>query len=134
MKTLLVLISLITLPLFAGDIVVYPLATATIANGASITGCTGGYVGFLKYKKPVPNFGWAPDTNNFTVFTISDTNKASTKIQYNGHFGDVGCNPTTVTLPTHPPSDKYAFVVYFTNLTDIPATTNYPIVMHDFLP
>lgn len=118
----------------AGDIVVYPLAVVK-AHGSAITGCTGGYEGYANYTKTIVNgWGWAPDTNNFTVFTATDTNRTTTKIQYLGRLGDIGCNQTTVTIQNPPASNKYRFTVFFTSTNDIPATTNYPLVLHNFTP
>ncbi len=119
---------------FCADIVIYPTIVVK-QHGTSITGCVGGYEGYANYTKPIASgWGWSPDTNNFTTFSATDTNTTTTKIQYLGRLGDIGCNQTTVVLQTPPPSNKYRFTVFFTSTNSIPATTNYPLVLHNFQP
>lgn len=104
----------------------------TTASG-TIPGCGGNYVGYVSYTKTVANgWGWAPDTNNTTVFTASDGGgRTNTKIRYQGKNGDTNCGMTTVTVPNPPFSAAYRFTIYFTN--NLP-TTNYPILLNGFQP
>lgn len=102
-------------------------------GGGSGGSCPGSYVGYVNYTKPATNgWGWAPDTSNGnTVFTATDTNSTSTKIQYCGAYGDIGCNPTAVTVPNLPFSPAYRFCIYFTNAAP---TNPYPITLSGFKP
>jgi hypothetical protein len=95
--------------------------------------CPGPYVGYVNYTKPpTSGWGWAPDTSNGnTVFTATDTNSTSTKIQYCGEYGDVGCNQTTVTVPNPAFSPVYRFTIFFTNAAP---TNPYPITLSGFKP
>jgi hypothetical protein len=102
-------------------------------GGGSGGSCPGPYVGFVTYTLPYTNgWGWAPDTaNGNTVFTATDTNSTSTKIQYFGEYGDAGCNQTTVTVPSPAFSPVYRFTIYFTNAAP---TNPYPITLSGFNP
>lgn len=95
--------------------------------GGIIAGCPGTYAGSVVYTKPVVNgWGWAPDTNNTSVFTAADGGgRSDTKIVYSGKSGDKGCNATSVTVPNPPTSTVYRFTIYFPS--NVPST-NYPIV------
>ncbi len=101
-------------------------------NGSSGT-CPGPYAGYVNYTKPVQQgWGWAPDTSNGnTTFTVTDTNRMDTKIQYGGAYGDNSCDQTTVALQPSPVSPVYRFTIYFT--TNVP-TNAYPITMDGFKP
>ena len=102
-------------------------------GGGSGGSCPGAYVGYVNYTKPYTNgWGWSPDTTNGnTVFTATDTNSTSTKVQYVGEYGDIGCNQTTVTIPNPPFSPAYRFTIYFTNAAP---TNPYPITLSGFNP
>ncbi len=102
-------------------------------GGGAGGSCPGAYVGYVNYTLPYTNgWGWAPDTSNGnTVFTASDTNSTSTKVQYVGEYGDVGCNQTTVTVPYPAFSPVYRFTIYFTNAAP---TNPYPITLSGFKP
>lgn len=130
MKTLLLALALIATSAMA-DIVIYPLAISHVSG--SSPPCPGAYVGYATYSRTIANgWGWAPDTNNFTVFTATDTNSAGTKVQIVGKNLDSYCGQTTTSVANPPQSPKYRFTVYFTN--NIPPNTNYPLVLHGFLP
>jgi hypothetical protein len=102
-------------------------------GGGSGGSCPGAYVGYVNYTLPYTNgWGWAPDTSNGnTVFTASDTNSTSTKIQYVGEYGDIGCNQTTATIPNPAYSPVYRFTIFFTNAAP---TNPYPITLSGFKP
>jgi hypothetical protein len=104
-----------------------------VTSSGSIPNCPGSYAGYVNFTKTIANgWGWAPDTNNTTVFTASDGGgRLDTSVMYNGKFADTGCGQTTVTIPNPPISAKYRFAIYFP--TNVP-TTNYPIVLDGFLP
>ena len=112
------------LPCIAGDLVI--TGKATISSGTNGL-CPGGYIGYVSYTKTTSQgWGWAP-TNS--LHTATDTNRTDTKVEFEGEFGDTGCNLTTVTLPDPPPSPKYRFTVYFTK--NVP-TNAYPLVLKGF--
>jgi hypothetical protein len=110
--------------------VVYSFPNTGSGSGGS---CPGSYVGYVTFQKPYQNgWGWAPDTTNGnTVFTASDGNSPSTKVQFLGAYGDMGCNQTTVTVPNPAMSPLYRFTIYFTN--NVP-TNAYPITLSGFDP
>jgi hypothetical protein len=95
--------------------------------------CPGHYTGYINYTKTTQlGWGWAPDTSNGNItFTVSDTNRPDTKIQYGGMYGDIGCNQTGVTVPSPAISPAYRFTIYFTN--NVP-TNAYPITLDGFKP
>jgi hypothetical protein len=111
-------------------VVVYAFPKASSGGTGS---CPGHYAGYVNYTKTTQQgWGWAPDTTNGnTVFFACDTNRLDTKVQYVGMYGDNGCNPTSVTLPSQPMSPVYRFTIYFTN--NVP-TNAYPITLDGFLP
>lgn len=104
-----------------------------ISGGGQQNSCPGHYAGYVNYTKTIQQgWGWAPDTTNGnTIFTASDTNRTNTKIQYVGEYGDIGCNPTTVTVPNTPPSPAYRFTIFFTN--NVP-TNVYDLTLVGFKP
>lgn len=121
--------------LYAGDIIVYPSNKPVIVPLTTSPCVPGGYRAYINYIKPVSaGWGWAPDTNNFTTFTATDTNRVDTTVQYLGQALDSGCAPTSVQVPNPPHSPKYRFTVYFSTTNNLPSTTNYPLVLHNFLP
>lgn len=91
--------------------------------------CPGSYAGYVAFVG-TNTWGWAPDTNNTTIFTAADGGgRTDTCIMYNGQMLDKGCSQTSVTVPSPPPSGQYRFTIYFpTN----PPTTNYPIILTGF--
>ena len=94
--------------------------------------CPGAYAGYVNYTKTISQgWGWAPDTNTTSTFTATDTNRTNTKIEYVGKYGDVGCNNTTVTVPSPPISTVYRFTIFFTN--NVP-TNAYSITLDGFKP
>jgi hypothetical protein len=104
-----------------------------VINSGSQSTCPGSYTGYVSYTKTVQQgWGWAPDTTNGnTLFTVTDTNRTNTKIQYVGAYGDGGCNQTTVTVPYPAYSPVYEFCIYFTN--NVP-TNAYAITLNGFKP
>jgi hypothetical protein len=110
----------------AGPVTVF--ATPVVSHGTNGV-CPGAYAGYVTYTKTVAQgWGWAP-TN--TVHTATDTNRADTKIEFDGKLLDTGCNQTTVTVPQPSPSSKYRFTIYFPN--NVP-TNSYPITLSGFAP
>ena len=103
-----------------------------LSGSGSQSSCPGRYTGYVSYSPGGNVWGWAPDTTNGnTIFTATDTNRANTKVQYAGEYGDSGCNQTSVTIPNPPISPQYQFVIFFTN--NVP-TNAYPITLDGFNP
>jgi hypothetical protein len=104
-----------------------------ILSGGGTGTCPGHYAGYVNYTKTTQQgWGWAPDTTNGnTTFIASDTNRPDTKIQYVGMYGDNGCNPTAVPVPSPAISPAYRFTIFFTN--NVP-TNAYPITLDGFKP
>jgi len=115
-----------------GAIIVY--SYPVFGSGGSAGTCPGKYCGYVNYTKPTPLpwGGWTPSTGT-TVFTMSDTNRTDTKVQYGGNYGDSGCAQTTVTIPYPAMSPVYRFCVYFPPGATMP-TNSYPIVLTGFDP
>jgi hypothetical protein len=113
-----------------GVITVY--GAPVYSSGGSGT-CPGKYAGYVNYTKTAADgWGWAPSTNT-TVHTATDTNRADTKLQYVGNYGDNGCAQTTVTVQNPPMSPVYRFSIYFPTGTAVP-TNAYPITLSGFDP
>lgn len=131
MKILLtVACTLIAAVTLAADKVIYPTGTPTIAHFTDGT-CPGEYWATLTYALPISQgWGWHPDTNNTTLFVVTDTNRSDTHIRATGKKGDVSCNLTTVIVPYPNYSDSYRFVVFFPSTNGLPSTTNYPLVLN----
>lgn len=108
-----------------GSIVVYGLP---IANGGGSGTCPGKYSGYVNYLPPT-GWGWIP--TNSTSYSAADTNLTTTKIQYSGAYGDMGCHLTTVTIPSPPYSPQYRFTTFFPNGTQVP-TNAYPLLLNGF--
>ena len=116
-------------PALGGSQTIY--ATPATSSGTN-SACSCKYVGFVLYSKTVSQgWGWAPDTNNYSVFTAADGGgRTDTKIYYAGKMTpDAGCGQTTVTISNPPASTAYRFMIYFP--TNVP-TTNYPIILTGF--
>jgi len=135
MKKLLILSAIaFTFPMFAGDVVIYPTGIVT-NNLIPNANCPGDFRWHATYARSVANgWGWKPDTNNFTTFSASITNRSDTHVQSfgfsTGHF-ECGTNSLQFSNPTT--DIKYRFNVYGTN--NPPATTNdLPLRLHNFLP
>jgi hypothetical protein len=104
---------------------------APVVSGGGSGTCPGKFAGYVNYTKTVSQgWGWAPSTNT-TIHTATDTNRADTKIQYCGGYGDAGCNQTTVAVPDPAPSPVYRFSIYFPTNTAVP-TNAYPITLSGF--
>ena len=116
-----------------GGSVITIFGTPVISSGGTSTGCPGKYSGYVSYTKPTSQgWGWAPSTNT-TSYSMSDTNRTDTKVQYGGYYGDSGCAATTVTVPYPAMSPVYRFSVYFPQGVQVP-TNVYPIVLSGFDP
>ena len=104
-----------------------------VSGSGSQGTCPGPYAGYVNYTKTIAHgWGWAPDTSNGnTIFTATDTNRANTKVEYVGKYGDNGCNQTTVTVPNPPISPVYRFTIYFAS--NVP-TNAYAITLDGFKP
>jgi len=103
---------------------------APVVSSGSVGGCPGAYSGYVNFTKAITNgWGWAPSSTNTSLFVATDNNRADTKVQYIGKYGDIGCNATSVTVPYPAPSPKYRFTIYFTS--DVP-TNAYPITLTGF--
>jgi hypothetical protein len=103
-----------------------------LVGGGSQGSCPGSYVGYVNYSPGTNAWGWTPNTTNGnTVFTATDTNRANTKVEYIGEYGDSGCNQTGIRIPNPPTSPEYVFTIYFTN--NVP-TNAYPITLSGFYP
>jgi hypothetical protein len=105
--------------MMAGDLggggVVTVFGFPVVSSGNS-GGCPGAYAGYVNFTKAITNgWGWAPSSTNTTLFIATDNNRADTKIQYVGKYGDIGCNATSVTVPYPAPSPKYRFTIFFTS-------------------
>ena len=90
-------------------------ATYTNSPGGSGSGCPGPYVHYLNFEGAGvgTNWGWHPDSNNFTSFVVMDgTGNTNTRIQYVGRRGDSGCGAGSVTNSLFY-SSEYRFTVYF---------------------
>jgi Immunoglobulin domain len=111
-------------------IVVFGLA---LAGDGSQGSCPGHYAGYINYTKTEQQgWGWAPDTGNGNIiFTVTDTNRTDTKVQYYGEYGDNGCNQNSATVVNPPMSPVYRFTIYFTN--NVPTNT-YCVTLDGFLP
>jgi len=106
----------------------YVYATPAASPGKEGT-CPGTYSGLVDYTLPLPTWGWTPATNT-TVFTAANGGgRTDVRIQYEGSYGDSGCNLTNVTIPNPPSSPAYDFAIYFQSN---PPTTNYPIILTGF--
>ena len=104
-----------------------------VTSGGGSGTCPGPYAGYVNYKKTIAlGWGYAPDTNNTTVYTATDNTRTDTKVEYVGKMGDNGCDQTTVTVPYPACSSKYRFTIYFPN--NVPTTNAYPISLVGFLP
>jgi len=104
-----------------------------VLSGGGSGSCPGKYCGYVNYlKTPSQGWGWSPSTGT-TIYTATDTNQTTTKIQYLGDYGDSGCGQTTVTVPYPAMSPVYRFAIYFPTNTCVP-TNAYPITLNGFNP
>lgn len=108
------------------SIVVYGLP---IANGGGGASCPGKYAGYVNYI-PTNGWGWVIATNA-NSYSATDTNLTTTKIQYYGGYGDMGCHQTTVTIPYPAYSPQYRFTTYFPTGSQVP-TNAYPLLLTGF--
>lgn len=118
---------------FAGDIVIYP--NGIVTNSIIVnSNCPGDNRWHASYAKTAATgWGWAPDTNNFSSFSATITNRTDTHISDFGFLhGHADCG---VALNySAPVSDsKFRYTVYGTN--NPPNSTNQlPLVLHNFNP
>lgn len=136
MKTLLLFISAITMACsaLAGDFVIFPNGITTNALFKE-TNCPGDYRWRAVYAKtPGNGWGWAPDTNNFSSFSASITNRTDTHIADVGHqFGGSRCGTNSLQYTNPPPDNKFRWTVFGTN--NPPSSTNdLPLLLSGFLP
>lgn len=118
--------SMSTFDLSDPSIVVYGLP---IANGGGSGSCPGRYAGYVTYLPPT-GWGWLTATNA-TSYSATDTNLTTTKVQYYGGYGDMGCHQTTVTIPYPAYSPQYRFTTYFPTGSQVP-TNAYPLLLVGF--
>lgn len=134
MKKLLLLLAITTFSatLMAADFVIYPNSVVSQTN--SFPTCPGMTTWHAVYAIPLAQgWGWAPDTNGNTVFSVSITNRPGAIIQYAGQFGDANCGTAMLSVLNPPPSPKYRFTQWGTG--SIPTSTNQcGIVLHNFKP
>ena len=111
-----------------GVITVYGAPVSSAGGGGS---CPGAFSGYVNYCKTLSQgWGWAP-TAGATTLSAADLNRADTKVQTVGKYGDVFCDQTTVSIPTPAYSPKYRFTIYFPPGAQIP-TNAYPITLTGF--
>lgn len=115
-----------------GDpIVVFGLPVVSSGGGGG--SCPGKFCGYVNFVKTMSQgWGFAPMANT-TVYTATDTNQTTTKVQYFGEYGDVGCQQTTVTVPYPAMSPVYRFTIYFPPGSTVP-TNAYAITLNGFNP
>lgn len=104
---------------------------APVVSGGGANNCPGKYSGYVPYLPP-SGWGFLPATNA-TVYTVTDTNSTTTKVQYIGCYGDSGCGPTTLTIPYPAMSPEYRFYTYFPTNSPVP-TNAYPLCLVGFNP
>lgn len=103
---------------------------APIPTPGSQGSCPGAYSGKVLYTNKPPAWGWAPATNTTTFTAANGGGRTDVRIEFNGYYGDSGCNISNVTIPNPPSSPQYTFSVYFRS--NPPPTTNYPIILTGF--
>lgn len=112
-----------------GMIVVY--GQPVVSGGGGTGTCPGKYSGYVNFTKPPSQgWGWAPTAG--ATHTVTDTNRADTKVQFMGQYGDGGCAATSVTA-SNTISPVYRFSIFFATNTTVP-TNAYPITMAGFDP
>ena len=133
MKTLIALICSLAVSVIAADFVIYPYAIT--AGHVTGTICPAPYTWRSSYTNhPPANFyGWKMDPNEST-HTVTDTNSPNTKVQWGNFNSSNGCAQTTASIPFNPvnAASQYRFAGFGTN--NQPVNTNYPLVLHGFLP
>lgn len=130
-KSILLLITLVTLKTSASDIVIYPtgMATNNLAHNVNCPGDNRWYATYV--RSAAMGFGW--QTNGAGSYGASITNRTDVHITFTGFNGDSGCGDTNAPITRNPADVKYRWTVWGTN--NPPATTNdLPLVLHNFLP
>ncbi len=102
-------------------------ATPTASNGRKGS-CPGTFVGFVKYLKPAPAWGWTTVTGSSSGLA-RDKQKTSTKVEAWGWNGDAPCAGSGQ-LSFLFNSSKYQFTIYFPSGT-VP-TGNYSLELTNF--
>lgn len=106
---------------------------APIVSGGGNNNCPGKYSGYATYAPPSGS-GWGfQPASGATVLTATDTNLTTTKVQYIGCYGDIGCDQTTVTVTYPAMSPQYRFYTYFPTNSPVP-TNAYPLYLVGFNP
>jgi hypothetical protein len=106
---------------------------APVVSSGGSGNCPGKYSGYVNYTKSVSQgWGWSPITNAIS-YSVADTNRRDTKIQYVGYYGVMGCAPSSVAIPSPALSPVYRFCVYFPQGMAVP-TNAYPITLSGFNP
>ncbi len=104
---------------------------STIGSVPGSGTCVGSYSGYGNYIKSVPEWGWSPDTNSFTIYKVSDGGgRSDVHIIALGNFGDNYCGYGSLIL-SNLPSRAYRFTAYFSNS---PPTEPYPLLLSGFKP
>ncbi len=103
-----------------------------MSSGTGAAPCPSGYVGYVNYKKPLPDWGWVPIPGVATYIAADATQRADTKIEMSGSSGDHPCSQTPDSATGPLKSAKYRFTVYFPN--NVPSTNQYPINLTGFNP
>ncbi len=114
-------------PSLGQTIIVYG---APVASSGSLGSCPGSFSGYITYTQAPPAWGWAPATNATKFTAVNGGQRTDVRVEFNGVYGDSGCNLTNVTIPNPPTSPKYQFSIYFRSSP--PPTTNYPIILTGF--
>ena len=103
-----------------------------MSSGTGSTPCPSGYVGYVNYKKSLPDWGWVPTQGVATYIAADGTTRSDTKLEMSGSSGDHPCNQTPDTVAGPLRSAKYRFTIYFPN--NVPSTNQYPIKLTGFNP
>jgi hypothetical protein len=112
-----------------GPITIYSTPPPTTVAGVGV-GCPFPYVGYHNFIKPVPPYGWVPNTS--APPSAKDFTRTDTKIKF---FGSTplnnGCGTGGFVSVTPIKSSTYRFTIYFPN--NVPATA-YPLQLNGFDP
>lgn len=104
-----------------------------VTDGPAFTDCLeGDRVGYAEFVKPVPAWGWTPDTNNYSTFTMTDVLRNDTRIGYVSVIGQSGCGTSPQTITNlFMGAQPFRFAVYFGS--NMP-TNPYPLLLTGFNP
>lgn len=116
----------------AGGTTVYGTPFASTGKGS----CGTGKVYYhINYTNSPPSWGWAVINAGLTATCQNAGSRTDTKFEYLGSLFDQSCSPgssvsvimATTPPPTHTPSPRYIFTVYFTGTTAPPSP--YPVLL-----